>query len=124
MLDLRHYPHLTRIVIGNDCFGSVYYVNLYDLPVLESIEIGENSFTSAKNNCPSRYNDYLYVNIGGFPKLKSLKIGRYSFSNAYHVYLGDLPSLETIQFGDLNHKSCNFHFGMHANFESRSRWRV
>lgn len=124
MLDLRQYPHLTRIVIGNDCFGSASRVNIFDLPELESIEIGENSFTSAKNNCPSSHNDYLYVNIGWLPKLKSLKIGRYSFSNAYHVYLSDLPSLETIQFGDLNHESCNFHFGMPSHFVSRSRWRV
>lgn len=111
-------------MIGNDCFGSASRLNIYDIPELESIEIGENSFTSAKNNCPSRYNDYFYVNIGWLPKLKSLKIGRYSFSNAYYVFLNDLPSLETIQFGDLNQESCNFHFGMYSNFVSRSRWRV
>ena len=64
------------------------------------------------------------MNIRGLPKLKSLKIGRYSFSDAYDVNLSDLPSLETIQFGDLNQESCNFHFGMPSHFVSRSRWRV
>lgn len=121
---MRQYPHLTRIVIGDNCFGSASRMNIYDLPELESIEIGENSFTSVKDGCPYSYNQYFTSNIGWLPKLKSLKIGRYSFSNAYYVYLSDLPSLETIQFGDLNQESCNFHFGMYSNFESGSRWRV
>lgn len=111
-------------MIGNDCFGSVYNVNIHDLPELESIEIGDNSFAVVKDRCPSYNNVYLHMNIRGLPKLKSLKIGRYSFSNAYDVYLSDLPSLETIQFGDLNQESCNFHFGMYSNFESRSPLRV
>ena len=124
MLDLRHYPHLTRIVIGNDCFGSVSHLYICDLPVLESIEVGENSFTSAKDGCPYSYNKYFYAYIQWLPKLKSLKIGRYSFSDAYDVNLSDLPSLETIQFGDLNQESCNFHFGIDQGFVSRSRWIV
>ena len=111
-------------MIGNDCFGSASRLNIYVIPELESIEIGDNSFTSAKDYCPSKYNEYFYVNIGWLPKLKSLKIGRYSFSNAYYVFLNDLPSLETIQFGDLNQESCNFHFGMYSNFESGSCWRI
>lgn len=111
-------------MIGDDCFGSASRMNIYDLPELESIEIGENSFTSVKGYCPYSYNQYFTSNIGWLPKLKSLKIGRYSFSNAYYVFLNDLPSLETIQFGDLNQESCNFHFGMYSNFESGSRWRV
>ena len=99
-------------------------MNIYDLPELESIEIGENSFTSAKGYCPYSYNQYFTSNIGWLPKLKSLKIGRYSLSNAYYVYLSDLPSLEMIQFGELNQESCNFHFGIYQGFVSRSPLRV
>ena len=111
-------------MIGNDCFGRVYNVNIHDLPELESIEIGDNSFTSVKDGCPYSYTQVFYVNIQRLPKLKSLKIGRYSFSNAYSVNLSNLPSLETIQFGDLNQESCNFHFGISQGFVSRSPLRV
>ena len=78
---------LKRIVIGDNCFGKVRVVELDGLGELESVVIGQDSFTNTK------YADYVWNEIpaeGSFriqncPRLKSIQIGVYSFAD-YHVF--------------------------------------
>ena len=77
---------LKRIVIGDNCFGKVRVVELDGLGELESVVIGQDSFTNTK------YADYVWNEIpaeGSFriqncPKLKSIQIGDWSFAD-YHM---------------------------------------
>ena len=86
---------LKRIVIGDDCFGKVRVFELNGLDELESVEIGEYSFSI------SRYDErtdgsYRIVNC---PKLKSIQIGDWSFYDYHSFELSNLPSLQSIDIG-------------------------
>ena len=92
---------LKRIVIGDDCFGSVRLFELDGLRELESVMIGKNSFTYAKK-------DYDILNnkrtdgacrIVNCPKLKSIRIGYRSFSDYHSCELNNLPSLQSVDIG-------------------------
>ena len=82
---------LKRIVIGDECFGSVDLLRLGGLSELESIMIGGKSFES----CDS-YGDCRIVNC---PKLKSIQIGFDSFTDYHSFELNTLPSLQSIDIG-------------------------
>ena len=93
--------HLKRIVIRGDCFGKVRVVELDSLMELESITIGEKSFTVSKdyeaiNNSKRTDGTCRIVNC---PKLKSIQIGYYSFADCHSFELINLPSLESIDIG-------------------------
>ena len=86
---------LKRIVIGDDCFGKVRVFELNGLDELESVEIGEYSFSI------SRYDERTdgSYRIVDCPKLKSIQIGRYSFYDYHSFELSNLPSLQSIDIG-------------------------
>ena len=93
---------LKQIVIGNDCFGNVRVFELDGLSELESVVIGESSFTYAKTkeeiwNSKRSDGSYRIVNC---PKLKSIQIGGWSFADYHSFELNNLPSLQSIDMGD------------------------
>ena len=107
VLDLTRFTNVRRIVIGHDAFMFVNEVKMIGLNELESVVIGENSFTQHKNdygNDPSRH-----FYLKNCPKLKSLKIGRYSFSDYTVIEIENVDALEVIEMGELNEESNNFY---------------
>ena len=95
VLDFTRFKRLKRIVVGKACFMYVDEVKLIGLNELESVEIGENSFT--KNNYGNDPNRHFYLK--NCPKLKSLKMGRYSFSEYTVIEIENVDALEVIEMG-------------------------
>ena len=85
------------------------------LSELESVEIGENSFTKEKNSWGDNPDRHFYVK--NCPKLKSLKMGLFSFSDYSVCEIENVDALEVIEMGDLNEASYNFYY---ASLELRS----
>ena len=101
-LKLSGWVRLKRIVIGDGCFRKVRMVVLDELIELESIVIGQRSFTYAKTkediwNSKRRDGTCRIVNC---PKLKSIQIGDCSFSDYHSFELNNLPSLQSIDIGE------------------------
>ena len=86
---------LKRIVIGKSCFGKVRVFELDGLDELESVVIGERSFSIGGDE----QNDGSY-RIVNCPKLKSIQIGYQSFQDYHSFALNNLPSLQSIEIGD------------------------
>ena len=99
--DLSGFSKLKRLEIGNDCFSYVEEVKLIGLNELESVEIGENSFT--KNERGDGYDPNGQFCLKNCPKLKSLKMGRYSFSDYTVIEIENVDALEVIEMGDLEY---------------------
>ena len=108
-LDLRGFVNLRELKVGNECFMYVDEVKLIGLGKLESVEIGMNSFTKAKNSYGNNPNRHFYLK--DCPKLKSLKMGRVSFSDYSVCEIENVDALEVIEMGDLNEVSYNFYWG-------------
>ena len=93
---------LKSIVIGDNCFGKVRVFDLNGLSELESVVIGQKSFTYAK----TREEIWNKVRTDGFyqimncPKLKSIQIGDESFFDYHSFELNNLPSLQSIDMGE------------------------
>ena len=98
--DLSGFSKLKRLEIGNDCFAYVEEVKLIGLKQLESVEIGENSFT--KNERGDGYDPDGHFYLKDCPKLKSLKMGRYSFSDYTVIEIENVDALEVIEMVSLN----------------------
>ena len=113
--DLSGFSKLKRLEIGNDCFSYVEEVKLIGLNELESVEIGENSFT--KNERGDGYDPNGQFYLKNCPKLKSLKMGRYSFSDYTVIEIENVDALEVIEMGELNEKSYSFNY---ASLELKS----
>ena len=105
--DLSGFSKLKRLEIGNDCFSYVEEVKLIGLSELESVEIGEKSFTEKRNGDGNDPNRQFYLK--NCPKLKALKMGCYSFSDYSVIEIENVDDLEVIEMGDLNELSCNFY---------------
>ena len=104
---LRSLPELKSVNIGDDCFGKFRTFELDSLVKLESVVIGQKSFTYAKtddeiwNNGKDnqRGGSYRIVNC---PKLRSIRVGNYTFGDYHSFEISDLPSLQSIVFGVRN----------------------
>ena len=94
---------LKRLVIGDECFGSVRLFELDGLSELESIGIGEVSFTIAKD-----WRDVVsntkeadgFCRIRNCPKLKSIQFRYQAFCDYHSFELTNLPSLQSIVSGE------------------------
>ena len=98
---LSNNGNLRRIGIGNNTFRRVREFELNGLKELESVVIGQKSFTYAKTDSAvssSKRTDGSY-RILNCPKLTSIQIGDYSFSDYHSIDLHNLPSLESIDIG-------------------------
>ena len=86
---------LKRIVIGDECFGSVRVFELNGLSELEIVVIGQRSF---RISYKERTDDS--CRIVNCPKLKSIQIDDLSFGDYHSFELSNLPSLQSIAIGD------------------------
>ena len=93
-LKLSGLVRVKRIVIGDECFGSVRLFELDGLSELESVVIGKKSFRISD----SKRSDGSY-RIVNCPKLKSIHIGDRSFYDYHSLELMYLPSLQSIDIG-------------------------
>ena len=117
MLDLSRFRRLKKIVIRSDCFMYVRKVKMIGLNELESVVIGENSFTRYKSTSfisPSSFRNFYLKNC---PKLKSLTIGRCSFSDYTVIEIENVDALEEIDIGNTYEWSYNFNY---ASLELKS----
>ena len=107
-LDLGFISSLRLLEVGDDCFENVEEVKLIGLNQLESVVIGENSFTKKKNGTGKNSNRHFYLK--NCEKLRELKMGPYSFSDYSVCEIENVPSLEVIEMGDLNEETWNFRY--------------
>ena len=107
-LDLSRFLQLKSLAVGDHCFSYVNEVKMIGLSELESVVIGEYSFTQHKNSWGNRDpNRHFYLK--NCPKLKSLKMGCFSFSDYSVCEIENVNALEVVEIGDLNGWSSNFY---------------
>ena len=106
-LDLSKYPKVKTVRISHESFSYVNEVKMIGLKQLESVVIGENSFTKKKNSYGNNRNRHFYLK--NCPKLKSLKIGGYSFSDYSVIEIENVDALESIEMGEYDEDSYSFY---------------
>ena len=102
LFTLHSFIHsLKRLMIGDDCFGSVRLFELDGLSELESVVIGKFSFTIGKdwNIIKTSERSDGACRIVNCPTLQSIRIGDYSFGDYHSFELSNLPSLQSIDIG-------------------------
>ena len=115
-LDFSRFSNLREVRVGNECFMYVDEVKLSGLSKLESVVIGKNSFAKIKIVRPE-YNPNRHFYLKDCERLRELKMGCWSFSDYSVCEIDNVPSLEVIEMGDLNERSCNFFY---ASLELKS----
>ena len=115
IFDFSRFCLVESIEIGNNSFGSVQTFQMEGLNRLKTIKIGYSSFTQNKNSV--RYDSSKSFHILNCESLESIQIGQYSFSDfAGEFELKNLPQLQSIQIGTIGSDSFNFH---HSSFVIR-----
>ena len=106
--DLSKFKSLQTLEVGDNCMEPVRSFQLDGMESLETIVIGKKSFTIAKDlemaESSNRTDGVFRVN--NCPKLKIVKLNTYAFADYRTFEISNLPSLESIQFGD-----SSFHWG-------------
>ena len=105
-LDLSRYVNLRNVTVGTYCYYFQEVFNFTGLNTLESVVIGENSFTKRYNTGGYDPNRHFYLK--DCENLKELKFGLYAFSDFAVCEIENLPSLEVIEIGELGFWSYNF----------------
>ena len=98
VVDLSSFKLLRSVVIGSSCFRYVLVFSIEGLNWLESVSIGDRSFTESCSIGSSFEGSHFH--IVNCPRLKSLSIGYCSFSRYNGFELAQLPQLQTISVGD------------------------
>ena len=106
VFDVSELKWLKSIEIGDECFENVNEVKLIGMNRLESVVIGQNSFTQCKNDWSNDPHRHFYLK--NCERLRELKIGRYSFSDYSVCEIENVPSLEVIEMGELDEWSYSF----------------
>ena len=117
-LNLNRFENLESIEIGNDCFGSIQTFKIEGLNRLQSLKIGDNSFTQVKLNdfvndsdgslskCQNESKSFHILNC---ESLKMIEIGQFSFADFGGEFeLKNLDNLESIKIGEIGYISMNF----------------
>ena len=105
-LKLSGLDWIKSFTVGMCCFMHDGVLNLEGMNCLESLVIGENSFTKKRQwfgNDPERR-----FCLKNCPKLRELKMGRYAFSDYSICEIENVDALEVIEIGELNQRSYNF----------------
>ena len=97
VVDLSSFKLLRSVVIGSSCFRYVLVFSIEGLNWLESVSIGDRSFTESCSIGSSFEGSHFH--IVNCPRLKSLSIGHCSFSRYNGFELAQLPQLQTISIG-------------------------
>ena len=79
-LDFSRFSNLQSIEVGDNSLMYVKNVKIDGLSKLETINIGQNSFTENRNGYDSNSQDNSFV-VKNCDSLESLSIDRYSFSD-------------------------------------------
>ena len=102
IFDFSRFSLLESIEIGDDSFGSVSTFQIDGLNQLQTIKIGKNSFTQRKNGNYGNDKSKSF-HILNCESLESIEIGQYSFSDYGGEFeLKNLTQLQSIQIGTLN----------------------
>ena len=101
VLNLTRFVNVKRIVIGDLSFEYVRDVFMNGLTELESVVVGEKSFSedwgiSFKDK---DLNHHFY--LSNCSSLREIRIGDYSFANYAVFDVSDLPSLEVMEIGNI-----------------------
>ena len=117
-LNLNRFVNLESIVIGNDCFGTVQTFQIEGLNRLQSLKIGNNSFTQVKSidfendfmgSLSKCLNESKSFHILNCKSLKMIEIGVCSFADFGGEFeLRNLDNLESIKIGEIGNASMNF----------------
>ena len=98
IFDFSRFTLLESIEIGDDSFGSVSTFEIDGLNQLHTLKIGQNSFTQKKTSY--RDDKSKSFHILNCESLESIQIGQYSFSDFGGVFeLKNLTQLQSIQIG-------------------------
>lgn len=92
VLDLSPMKNVTTLEIGDYSLCCVKSVVLVGLDCLESVTIGVNAFKAKGGS----------FTLKQCRALKEVRIGRYSFINYSVCEIDDVPSLTTLEIGDLH----------------------
>ena len=97
--NISNNTYLKSIGIGNNCYGKVRVFELDGLSELESMVIGQKSFSlNTQDPWNSQRSDGSY-RIVNCPKLKTIVIGDTSFGDYHFFELRNLPSLKSFTLG-------------------------
>ena len=86
VLDLSRFTRLRTLEIGDHCFSFVDELKLIGMNELESVVIGENSFTEGSGA----------LILSGCSALEALRIGNYSFASYSALVIEDVPLLTEV----------------------------
>ena len=106
--DLSNFVTLQALEVGENSMGTVRSFQLEGMESLETIVIGKKSFSFAKDYDSveeSTRSDGIY-RVNNCRKLKTIKLGDFAFADYRTFDVSNLPSLESIQFGE-----SSFHWG-------------
>ena len=112
IFDFSRFTLIESIEIGDESFESVRTFQIDGLSRLKTIKIGNNSFTQVKESnwdWRKTNNQSKSFHILNCESLESIQIGENSFSNFGGEFeLKNLPQLQSIQIGTIGSSSYNF----------------
>ena len=127
-LNLNRFVNLESIVIGNDCFGTVQTFQIEGLNRLQSLKIGDNSFTQVKSidfendiagslsKCRNESKSFHILNCKSL-KMIEIEIGVCSLADFGGEFeLRNLDNLESIKIGGSGNVAMNF---LYSSFNIR-----
>ena len=107
IFDFSRFTLLESIEIGDDSFISVQTFQINGLNRLKTIKIGKRSFTQKKNS--NGNNKSKSFHILNCESLESIQIGEKSFGDFGGGFeMKNLPQLQSIQIGSCNFFSASF----------------
>ena len=118
IFDFSRFIQVESIEIGDDSFSSVQTFKIDGLNRLKTIIIGSNSFTHNKNDIGNDKSKSFH--ILNCESLESIQIGEYSFSDFGGEFeLKNLPQLQSITLG-----YDTFRYSLSTSFESIKHDRI
>ena len=111
-VDFSPFKQAKTITIGSHCFRHATRVKIMELPLLERVEIGANSFRNTNSTYGDNYEDfggeYQDYNprkkfcLSDCPKVKALVLGNGALIDAGICVIKNVPALEEIVMGDMD----------------------
>ena len=115
-LKMNTFEMLESLTIGANSFPATNEFIVDRLPVLKTLAVGMNAFTSSPNSMNMLANRRLQ--ISNCESLQIIRIDRYAFSNYSALELVNLPALLELSIGG-QEGSSNFYYVAKASFASR-----
>ena len=107
IFDISRFTLLESLEIGSNSFAFVKVFKIEDLSKLKSLKIGIRSFTKQKSNSGEDKSKSFHVL--NCTSLESIEIGEFSFSDfAGDFELRNLESLQYLKIGSIKNESFNF----------------